>query len=121
MKKSKSAFNKSVLKKLRNFSNSILKNSIFTMTELQLISKLSEMEQQPSPTTISSIRIKAPKRILHFSDGTLEEYSSDDEVDGPSNQNEQNDGVKFEFQCHSLFVAYPQSIKTYRTYASTDV
>lgn len=62
------------------------------MTELQLISKLSEMQEQP-PTTISSIRVKAPKRILHFSDGTLEEYSSDDEVDGSANQKKQNDEV----------------------------
>lgn len=92
MKKLKSALNKSVLKKLCKLSNLIFKQ-IFAMTELQLISKLSEMEQQP-PTTISSIRVKAPKRILHFSDGTLEEYSSDDEVDGPSNQKKQNDEVK---------------------------
>lgn len=64
------------------------------MTELQLISKLSEMEQQP-PTTITSIRVKAPKRILHFSDGILEEYSSsDDEIDGSSKQKKQNDEVK---------------------------
>lgn len=69
------------------------------MTELQLISKLSEMEQQP-PTTISSIRVKEPKRILHFSDGTLEEYSSDDEVDGPTNQKKQSDEVKLSIQCH---------------------
>lgn len=63
------------------------------MTELQLISKLSEMEQQP-PTTVASVRIKAPRRILHFSDGTLEEYSSDDEIDGSSNQKKQSDEVK---------------------------
>lgn len=63
------------------------------MTELQLISKLSEMEQQP-PTTVASVRIKAPRRILHFSDGTLEEYSSDDEIDGSSNRKKQSDEVK---------------------------
>lgn len=51
------------------------------MTELQMISKLSESEQQ-SPTTLTSVRVKTPRRILHFSDGIMEEYSSDDEVDG---------------------------------------
>lgn len=30
---------------------------------------------------------KAPRRILHFSDGTLEEYSSDEENDQGQNQN----------------------------------
>lgn len=30
---------------------------------------------------------KAPRRILHFSDGTLEEYSSDEENDHGQNQN----------------------------------
>lgn len=29
----------------------------------------------------TSVRVKTPKRIIHFSDGTLEEYSSDDETD----------------------------------------
>lgn len=29
----------------------------------------------------TQIKVKEPKRILHFSDGTLEEYSSDEEVD----------------------------------------
>lgn len=29
----------------------------------------------------TSVRVKAPRRILHFSDGTLEEYSSDEESD----------------------------------------
>lgn len=51
------------------------------MTELEMISKLSEPEQQPA-TTLTSIRVKTPRRILHFSDGVMEEYSSDDEVDG---------------------------------------
>lgn len=105
----KSASNKSVLKKLRNFSNFFVKK-IFKMTELQLISKLSEMEQQQSPT---QIRIKAPKRILHFSDGILEEYSSDDEVDGPSNQNKQSDEVKLnEFIVYCESKAYPHFKRT---------
>ncbi|XP_049825853.1 protein FAM177A1 isoform X2 [Aethina tumida] len=33
--------------------------------------------------TSSAVRVKQPKRILHFSDGVLEEYSTDEEeVDG---------------------------------------
>lgn len=60
------------------------------MTELQMISKLSDLEQQP--TTLTSVRVKTPKRILHFSDGILEEYSSDDEIDG-SNTAKQSEQV----------------------------
>lgn len=101
MIKLKSASNKSVLKKLHNFSNLIV-NKLLKMTELQLISKLSELEQQPPPTTATSVRVKPPKRILHFSDGILEEYSSDDEIDGPSNQNKQNDEVNLRIQCHPI-------------------
>lgn len=91
MKKLKSASNKSVLKKLHSFSSFgsyTYSKNILEMTELQLISKLSELEQQP-PTTVASVRVKAPKRILHFSDGILEEYSSDDEIDGPSKQSDE--------------------------------
>lgn len=48
------------------------------MTEM--ISKLSDPEQPA--TTLTSVRVKTPRRILHFSDGTLEEYSTDeDETD----------------------------------------
>lgn len=106
MSKLESASNKSVLKKLYIFSNFIVKK-LFKMTELQLISKLSESEQPPSPppTIIASIQVKAPKRILHFSDGILEEYSSDDEIDGPSNQKRQNDQVKSQIHCSCK--AYP--------------
>lgn len=51
---------------------------------------------QTPPTTASSIRVKAPRRILHFSDGTLEEYSTDDEVDVPDGANNtQIDVVSF--------------------------
>lgn len=57
-----------------------------------MISKLSESEQQP-PTTLTSIHVKTPKRILHFSDGILEEYSSDDEIDGQHDKNKQSDEV----------------------------
>ncbi|XP_018571871.1 protein FAM177A1 isoform X2 [Anoplophora glabripennis] len=35
----------------------------------------------------AAVKVKTPKRILHFCDGTLEEYSSDeDEVDTPKDQ-----------------------------------
>lgn len=35
----------------------------------------------------ANIKVKVPKRVLHFSDGTLEEYSDDDEVDStPQNE-----------------------------------
>lgn len=30
-------------------------------------------------TSETAVKVKTPKRILHFSDGTLEEYSTDDE------------------------------------------
>lgn len=33
------------------------------------------------------VKVKTPKRVLHFCDGTLEEYSSDEEeVDAPKEQ-----------------------------------
>lgn len=59
------------------------------MPELNIITTVSEPEQSP-PTTASSINIKKPKRILHFSDGTMEEYSSDDEVDGVKSETKDN-------------------------------
>lgn len=61
------------------------------MTELQVISKLSDSEQQP-PTALTSVHVKTPRRILHFSDGIMEEYSTDDEVDG-KNKDYKNDEV----------------------------
>lgn len=72
------------------------------MTELQMISKLSELEQQ-SPTTLTSIHVKTPRRILHFSDGIIEEYSSDDETDGP-NKDKRCDEVN-QIQCNWACVA----------------
>lgn len=67
------------------------------MTELNIISDMNQNLPQTPPTTASSVRVKAPRRILHFSDGTLEEYSTDDEPDSPdnSNQNKQIDLVSF--------------------------
>lgn len=35
----------------------------------------------------AAVKVKTPKRVLHFCDGTLEEYSSDEEeVDAPKEQ-----------------------------------
>lgn len=44
--------------------------------------ELKETENQ------SNIRVRVPKRILHFSDGILEEYS-DDETDNPQPKQDQ--------------------------------
>lgn len=74
------------------------------MTELNVIDGSSD---QTIATTTASVRIRAPKRILHFSDGTLEEYS-DDDVDGSdkiiSNDKENNqvDVVSIEFYYKQL-------------------
>lgn len=54
-----------------------------------MISKLSESDQQP-PTALTAVRVKTPRRILHFSDGIMEEYSSDDEVDAANRDDEVN-------------------------------
>lgn len=61
------------------------------MTELNIIDGQTNNDQI-IPTTTASVRIRAPKRILHFSDGTLEEYS-DDEVDGSDKKNANADGT----------------------------
>lgn len=39
-----------------------------------------KQKQEPEAAGDSNIKVKVPKRVLHFSDGVLEEYS-DDEVD----------------------------------------
>lgn len=62
------------------------------MPEIQTITSGTggiEQHEKP-PTTASSIRIKTPRRILHFSDGTMEEYSTDDETDAPASTNHTN-------------------------------
>lgn len=61
------------------------------MTELNVIDDQTNNEQIIATTT-ASVRIRAPKRILHFSDGTLEEYS-DDDVDANDTSNQQVDVV----------------------------
>ncbi|KAL1456472.1 hypothetical protein WDU94_001203 [Cyamophila willieti] len=44
---------------------------------------------EPSPSeeseTHTKLKLKQPRRILHFSDGTLEEYSTDEEMDQVDN------------------------------------
>lgn len=57
------------------------------MTEPSNVFEMNGYVPQTPPTTVSSIRVKAPRRILHFSDGTLEEYSTDDEADVPDGAN----------------------------------
>lgn len=57
------------------------------MTEPSNVFEMDGYVPQTPPTTVSSIRVKAPRRILHFSDGTLEEYSTDDEADVPDGMN----------------------------------
>lgn len=43
-------------------------------------------------TNDAAIKVKVPKKILHFSDGVLEEYS-DDEVDSTPQEKEQEQTV----------------------------
>lgn len=62
-----------------------------------MISKISESEQPP--TALTSVRVKTPRRILHFSDGVMEEYSTDDEVDGA---NRASIEVRKEFHTNTL-------------------
>lgn len=38
-----------------------------------------------------SVKIKRPKRVLHFSDGVIEEYSTDDEKDAKDEDVVDND------------------------------
>lgn len=45
------------------------------MADMQNITSLA----QPATQSATAIKVKAPKRILHFSDGTMEEYSTDEE------------------------------------------
>lgn len=61
------------------------------MTELNIIDGQTNNEQIIATTT-ASVRIRAPKRILHFSDGTIEEYS-DDDVDAIDASHQQVDVV----------------------------
>lgn len=63
------------------------------MSEIQTITKTAGGigQSETPPATASSIQLKTPRRILHFSDGTIEEYSTDDETDAPTKStNHQN-------------------------------
>lgn len=44
----------------------------------EILSKMDGLTLQEDGT---SVKIKRPKRVLHFSDGVIEEYSTDDEQD----------------------------------------
>lgn len=71
-----------------------------------MISTLSKSELQ-SPTSLASIQVKTPKRILHFSDGIMEEYSSDDEIDRQNKNNtEVNCQFEFNYNCVWLSVTH---------------
>lgn len=65
------------------------------MSEMSAIPELRDMEQLtfPAATITAVVRMKAPRRILHFSDGTMEEYSTDDEIDAENEKNMQLDVV----------------------------
>lgn len=45
----------------------------------------------------SNVKIKHPKRVLHFSDGTLEEFSDDDDDDIDGNVLQQQIAKKNQF------------------------
>lgn len=65
------------------------------MSDLTKMTDLSKVESDSNScgTSTTSVRVKTPKRILHFSDGTLEEYSSDDETDNVATNEKQIDVV----------------------------
>lgn len=67
------------------------------MTELNIIDGPTNNEPIIATTT-ASVRIRAPKRILHFSDGTLEEYSDDDEDVNGSDKMNANSNVAYNQQ-----------------------
>lgn len=55
----------------------ILQNLFFIFIFKEIPSSASEM----SPSESQTKQTRVPKRILHFSDGTLEEFSSDEDDD----------------------------------------
>lgn len=60
------------------------------MADMQDITTL----PQPVATQgVTAVKVKAPKRILHFCDGTMEEYSSDDEDITDAKNNEKQVSV----------------------------
>lgn len=55
------------------------KENLIEMTDLQDIASLPDVAGPSSDQSDAAIKVKAPKRILHFSDGTMEEFSEDEE------------------------------------------
>lgn len=49
------------------------------MSNLQDIATMAEVTDG-SIQNATTIKVKAPKRILHFSDGTMEEYSDEEDT-----------------------------------------
>lgn len=64
------------------------------MSNLPDITNLNEINnQQPTvanETSTTSVHVRTPKRILHFSDGTMEEYSDDDNGEDVIDQAQKN-------------------------------
>ena len=56
--------------------------------EMQVINGPTESSEFIRNEKEVEVKMKIPKRVLHFSDGILEEYSDDDdEVDGKKDEN----------------------------------
>lgn len=56
------------------------------MSNLQDIASMPDVAG-PSDQNDAAIKVKAPKRILHFSDGTMEEFSDDEDEDITDSKN----------------------------------
>lgn len=63
----------------------------FIMADMQNIATLAQPENCEIDAT--TVKVKAPKRILHFSDGTMEEYSSDEEDTPDAQRNDKQISV----------------------------
>lgn len=77
------------------------------MTELNIIDGQTTNDPALMATTTASVHIRAPKRVIHFSDGTLEEYSDDDDridhsekMNNDNNSNQQIDVVSVCIRCN---------------------
>ena len=77
-------------------SFSVSRKKIAVMT---LVNPDEQKNQQVAGAPNTAIKVKTPKRILHFSDGVLEEYS-DDEVDNtPQEEQAVVDPVSLRLAC----------------------
>lgn len=78
-------------------------------TEPEVFAKLEGLTLQEDEI---SVKVKRPKRVLHFSDGVIEEYSTDEEtedkdvVDCDDSNNKVVDEVISIFLCISLQITY---------------